>query len=403
MRIACAILPMLMFFGTPLYAASIEIAPQDSLSVDEGIRFSCRPEQLKNIEFDFDSYLKALKIDASFVIKKTDLANGSVRYTLNTPSVDSNTLDLQSRATLKINDEIVFLPSRSEKYRKVSVVSKKEILLALLQHGRLTEFKGDACAINALKDHVGIRQNIAAWAEKLHWTFPNGKRAKWHEKYWTRGTPSLKFPLHEAVADVFLNQNKYSIGCYVGAKLLIMQGVLDYYARIKPDPMQVARLENRLNEDHEALENIEPGGMWRFETDFNQQEINRPGKLVRIEYAVAAKNFIPGDWIYILNTDPISNKKIGYEGSNPIYLGHNKFADYYNDNKHAYSYRQKIDEVYQWRNGVFSRSRDAAKIKPLLPQEMERLSKTPGNGGLMTDLRVFPYYFGHEELPALIE
>jgi hypothetical protein len=207
--------------------------------------------------------------------------------------------------------------------------------------------------------------------------------------------------LHEAIGDVLLNQDKYSIGCYVAAKLLIAHGILDYYARIKQDPMQVERLEFRLNGDQEALENIEPGGMWRFEADFNQQEINRAGKLVRLEYGVAPKNFIPGDWIYILNTDPISHEKIGYEGSNPIYLGRNKFADYYNDNKHAYSYQQKMDEVYQWRNGVFSRSRDAAKIKRLDLQDMERLSKTPIKGGLMTDLRVVPYYFGYEELPVL--
>jgi hypothetical protein len=320
---------------------------------------------------------------------------------LNTPIEDSNTLDLQARAALQIEDEIVFLPGRSGKARKVSVVSKKEILLALLQHGRLTEFKDDACDVHVLKDHIGIRQNIAAWSEKLYWVFPNGRRAKWHKKYWARGTPKPGFPLHEAISDVFLHHSKYSIGCYTVAKLLIAQGILDYYSRIEHDPLQVSRLEIRMNEDKEALENIEPGRMWSFEADFNQQELTRPGKLVRIKYGVAAKNFVPGDWIYILNTDPVSHKKIGYEGSNPIYLGRNKFADYYNDNKHAYSYEQKIDEVYQWRNGVFSRSRDAAKIKQLLPQDMERLSETPDNGGLLTDLRVFPYLFGHEKLPVL--
>lgn len=398
MRFTLLILLSLLLLSTHSYADTTE---QNSLANDQGIRFSCRPEQLKKIEADFDAYLNALNIDATLVIKKTDQANGVVLYTLNTPAEDSNTLDLHSRAALQIKDEIVFLPSRSGKNRKVSVVSKKEILLALLQHGRLTELKGAACDVHVLKDHIGIRQNIAAWSEKLYWVFPNGRRAKWNKKYWTRGTPTPGFPLHEAVADVFLNQNKYSIGCYAAAKLLIMQGILDYYVRIEHDPLQVSRLEIRLNEDKEALENIEPGRMWSFEADFNQQEMSRPGKLVRIAYGVAAKNFVPGDWIYILNTDPVSHKKIGYEGSNPIYLGRNKFADYYNDNKHAYSYEQKMDEVYQWRNGVFSRSRDFAKIKALLPQDMERLSKTPGNGGLMTDLRVFPYHFGHEELPVL--
>ena len=93
--------------------------------------------------------------------------------------------------------------------------------------------------------------------------------------------------------------------------------------------------------------------------------------------------------------------RTGREGSNPIYLGRNKFADYFNDNDHAYTYQQKADEVYQWRNGVFSRSRDFAKIKPLSPPDMERLSRTPEEGGILRDIRVFPYFFGYEALPDL--
>jgi hypothetical protein len=100
-----------------------------------------------------------------------------------------------------------------------------------------------------------------------------------------------------------------------------------------------------------------------------------------------------------LNTDPVSYQRTGYEGSNAIYLGRNKFDDYYNDNHHAYSYLQKLNEVFQWRNGVFNRVRDAAKIQALNDAEIQRLSQRPAHGGLLKSIRVTPYFFAYETLP----
>jgi hypothetical protein len=398
----------LILFSNPIFAETNSpqngqiITEQSSTSTGEGIRFSCKPDQLENIESRMETYLASLGITPDLVVKKVDRTNGVMVYTLNTPNEDSNTLDLKDRAELHIQDEIVRLPTKHGKEKKVHTVSKKEILLALLQHGRLTEFKDGACDVKALKDHVGIRQNIAAWAENLNWVWPDGGPAKWNNKYWKHGTPKPGHPLHEALSDVFINQNKYSIGCYTASKLVIIQGVLDYYRRIKKDPKQQKLLENRLSVDKEPLVDIEPAKMWDFEKGFDPQEFNRPGKLLKIEYGVAPKNLIPGDWVYFLNTDPVTYKKTGYEGSNPIYLGRNKFADYFNDNDHSYTYQQKVDEVYQWRNGVFSRSRDFAKIKPLTPQNIEHLSKPPAKGGILRNIRVFPYFFGYEELPVWV-
>jgi hypothetical protein len=269
-----------------------------------------------------------------------------------------------------------------------------------MQHGRLTEFKGAGCDIVALKDHVGIRQNTTAWAEVLEFGWPEGGPAKWNTKYWNRGTPVPGHPLHVAINDMFLNQKKYEIGCYTATKMVMIQGVLDYYHRVKKDPATVKLIEARLTVDGEPLVNIEPGRVWDFEPEFDAAEHARPGKLLKVQYAVAPKNFVPGDWAYLWNTDPVSYQKTGYEGSNAIYLGRGKFDDYYNDHNHSYSYRQKLHEVYQWRNGVYSRSRDAAKVKPLVAEDYERLSQTPANGGLVLDLRIKPYQFGFEELPA---
>jgi hypothetical protein len=54
--------------------------------------------------------------------------------------------------------------------------------------------------------------------------------------------------------------------------------------------------------------------------------------------------------------------------------------------------------VYQWRN--LSSAVDAAKINRSLEQ-MERMSQPPAQGGILTDMRVFPYFFGYEELPKI--
>jgi len=393
-------------FGIPLCAfansqeQSVSNMQTNAPAIDAGIRFSCEPGRLSLVESGMDAYLQSLRIAPALIVKKSDNTQGTLVYTLNTSADDFNTLDFKQRPELHIKNEVVSLPYRNGQSRNIHTVSKKEILLALLQHGRLTEFSGTACDIEALQEHVAIRQNIVAWAEHLTWIWPDGDAAQWNKKYWIRGTPKPGFPLHEALNDVFLHQQKYSIGCYTATKLVVTQGVLDYFHRIKKSPTRLKLVEDRLAADNDPLVGIEPGRMWDFEKDFDPQDLNRPGKLLKIKADVMPMNFVPGDWSYFLNTDPVTYEKTGYEGSNAIYLGRNKFDDYYNDNNHSYTYLQKLDEVYQWRNGVFSRSRDFAKIKPLTPQDMVRLSKRPDEGGLLNSFRVSPYFFAYEELPA---
>lgn len=366
-----------------------------SPSADEGIRFTCAPDNLGSIKADMDRYLTSLGIAPDLVVEKLDQINGILVFTLNTPKDDFDTLRIKDRPEFAIRDSVIHLPDRNGKTRKVATVSKKEILLALLQHGRLTEFSAESCNIDALKELVGIRQNIVAWSENLNWVWPDGGAAKWNTRYWHRGTPLPGVPLHAAFGDAFKNQSKYSIGCYTATKLVFVQGVLDYYRRVKNNPDRLKQVEARLVLDHDPLVNVEPGKMWSFEKDFDPGEFARPGKILHIQYGVSPKNFVPGDWIYLLNNDPVSANKTGYEGSNAIYLGRNKFDDYYNDNRHSYTYEQKLDEVYQWRNGVFNRSRDAAKIHPLSGKDIEQLGKPPSEGGITMDFRVFPYLLSH--------
>lgn len=368
---------------------------------EDGVRFACSPKQLDGIEPQVAAYLKGLGIDGTMFVKHRAPGGQTLTYTLATPSTDTNTLTLRFRPQFGIEDETVQLPAADGKTRDVVTVSKKEIMLALMQHGRLTEFSGEGCSLEALSDQVGLRQNIVAFAEVLEWQWPDGESASWNAKYWERGTPKANAPVEAALADAFINQGQYGIGCYTASKMVYSHSVLDYYHRVKGDAARANLVKARLMADGEPLVDVEPGSMWSFEKEFDPAEMRRPGKVLKIQYGVAADNFVPGDWSYFLNTDPVTYEKTGYEGSNAIYLGRNRYDDYYNDNEHSYTFEQKIDEVYQWRNGVFSRSRDHDKIRPLTPAEFDHLTQTPAKGGLLLDLRVSPYAFGFEPLPAL--
>ncbi len=243
---------------------------------------------------------------------------------------------------------------------------------------------------------MAARQNTVVWAERLNWQLPDGESAQWHRKYWRKGTLRPGVALHEAVNDAFMHQDKYSLGCYTAAKLVMLQDVLDYYRRIKKDFRKLRQIEALLLADHEPLLNVEPARMWDFEAGYDRQQNDRSGKLPHLQSSIAARNFVLGDWVHILNTDHVSYRKTGYEGSNPIYLGRNRFSDYYNDHAHAYSYREKIDKVFQWRHGVFNSRRDAARIQPLSAQDIERLGAVPAAGGMVTDRRTVPQLFSED-------
>jgi hypothetical protein len=364
---------------------------------DEGVRFTCPRHQLPAIKVGMAEYLKSLAIPEALVVVTERPAEGVLVYTLATPPRDTSTLDFSTRPSMNISTDEVTLSVGPDSTSQVRTVSRQEILLALLQHGRITTLRGSACSVEALVDHVALRQNIVAWSENLRWGWPNGRAAEWNEKYWNHGTPRPGVPLREAIDDAFTNQSAYAMGCYTATKLAIVKGVLDYYDRVRASPVSARLVHERLLADHDPLSDVEPGTVWSFEPEFNPKDASRPGKLLAIARDVSPKNFVPGDWVYFLNTDPVSRQKSGYEGSNAIYLGRDRFDDYYGENNHAFTYAEKLDEVFQWRNGVFSRIQDSVKRKPLDTQDLERLSSSPKAGGLVEEWRLVPEFF---EVPA---
>jgi hypothetical protein len=353
-----------------------------------GIRFECKAETMPVIKKALLAYFKELNIQSHVLV---EINNKDTLYQVSLASSlsDTNTLTLASRPELEIKPETTILPTAFID-TTIQTVSKKEIVLALLQHGRTTIFKNPNCHINALKEHVDIRQNIVSWAQNLQWQWPDGGTARWNQAYWNKGTPVAGHTLTTVFMDVFHQQSKYAIGCYTATKLVIVQGTIDYYHRVKKNLNRTNQLQHRLMADGEPLIDIEPPSMWFFEESFDQKMSIKRGKILDIHHQIPADNFVPGDWAYILNTDKQSASKTGYEGSNALYLGGNQFADFYNDYSQKRSLDEKLDDVYQWRFGVFNRERDFKKIRPLTDTEAASLRQSPSHGGLLFDYRVVP-------------
>ncbi len=357
-----------------------------------GVIFECGPDKLTHLNGQLNTYQQELGIDAS--VYKVYQSESRLRVSLKDPSV-YGTLYLRWNPQYGITEESISLPGK-EGLLEVETVSQREILLALMHEGRETIFKGDACHIDALKEHIQIRQMIVAWSEHLHWSFPDGESAQWNQRYWDQGNLKPKASLDEAMRDFFINPDKCSLGCYTATKIVIIQGILDYFRRVKKDDAMADAIIKRLKSDDDVLVGIEPGAMWSFQKPINLDEQKRLGKLLKIQTQVAPMNFIPGDWVYFVNTDKDSSEKDGYEGSNSIYMGRASFDDFYNDNEHHYLYNEKIQNIYNWRNGVFSRSRHFQRMQILSAEQLHQFGLSPEDGGFLVKNRAIPYFFGFE-------
>jgi hypothetical protein len=379
----------------------------------QGIVFQCEASQLEPIQQEMSAYFKVLKLEETWVNKRPFI--GGIAYTLASSENDSNTLTLRGQKKYAITTEKITLNNQhsatndckkktaKKKVKPIDTVSRKEILLALLQRGRITQFSGQDCSVQRLQEHIRVRQQIVAWSQDLNWIWPNGGSAQWNKRYWNKGTPQPNISPFTALRDSFFSQSKYAIGCFTAAKLVMAHAISDYYLQIKSDQATSTRLSERLLQDDEPLVNIEPGAMWYFESDFDSAEQLREGKLLTLIDEVAGDNFVPGDWAYFLNTDTASYAQTGYEGSNAIYLGNGRFADFYNDSNHSYTLKEKIDEVYQWRNGVFNRIRDQKKIRPLTESAYQELLNTPKQGGLLLPYRATPILFSEHTPRSLYQ
>jgi hypothetical protein len=348
----------------------------------QGVVFECQQSKLAQISLGAKAMLDLAGVPESSWRSRL----GGSRLIFELVDEESSTLNLVKKWGLK-KARIDMGPGVGVK----ETAPKSEIYMAMMVKGRTRIYSGEFCSLDAWKDEVELRQKVVAWASKLSWGWPEGGEAKWNETHWKLGTPvSGVAGVAAALHDAFVTQRQklYAIGCYTATKMVYAHAFIDHYKSKSSKRFALALAS--LASDGEPLVNVEPGHLWSFEDDFDPSELSRDGKAMEALDGVAPKNFVPGDWAYMLNTDKVTYAKIGYEGSNAIYLGSGRFDDYYNDNEHSYSYDEKLNEVWQWRNEVFSRTRDYDKAKPLSSDELERLSLPPEQGGLVLGWRAFP-------------
>ncbi len=50
-----------------------------------------------------------------------------------------------------------------------------------------------------------------------------------------------------------------AIGCYTATKLVVLQGITDYYRRVRPNDQLFKRVVQRIWQNGDPLVNVEPG------------------------------------------------------------------------------------------------------------------------------------------------
>lgn len=377
-----------------LNAAHSDVSKRDTAPQGQGLVFKCSPEAIQNIQADMEKYLTQVGVTEDLYEVSVREGGTFLNYRIKKSEADGNTLNLSRRESLNIQDEVYHLDTAKGEIREVKTVSKKEIVLAVFQVGRTTMMAGSACDTDSFRDFVGIRQNMVAWVQGINWDFPNdSSEQKFNPELWYKdektGFQPRSGKVYQALHDTFINDRTYAMACYDSTILSITHGILDYYYRVKKDHKKFEAVLKDLNYDSKPIAHMIPGKLWSNLPGYNPADDNVRDKILTFAHDVASHNFIPGDWIYVKNVDYVSSEKYGYEGSNALYLGRNYFNDYYNETPNRrFTFEQKINEVYQWRHGVFTSS-DKKKAVAISQDEFQKLLKTPEQGGLLRSHRMF--------------
>jgi hypothetical protein len=363
-----------------------------------GIVFHCSPAETESVKAAMSQYLDAFHWQAGREVLLAESVDGRLlNYRLRTPAADTNTLDLSSRADLSVGvDALVFTrlnrKTCGEETLTLPLVSQKEILAALLSPGRATELRGGQGAVEKLKDHVAIRQNTVRWTQRACWEYAAQKEVVYDPKKWHVGSDGWFLPegvkAHEAVADAFISKTQYKMGCQRACRFIMVQGIMDYYARVKRNEAVLSHLESLA--DGRPINDIAP------------PQVDEPGSAPqRAKYLdrvsnVPWNNWVAGDWGYIRNPDEASRTTIsGYEGSNIIYIGRGVFGVYYCGPK-TRTLDRSLMRVFRWR---YEADNPPPK-QPETPELLEQLRKTPAEGGFLLSHRFVPQMF---ELPGFEE
>lgn len=358
-------------------------APPRARKPVDGILFRGRREAVAQAKIEMRGWLTVLKCPPQIIQLIDTPAGDEAGFTLNTPPADTDTLTLAERLKWAMPVESVTFQDRHDAALSREVVSEAEVLAAMMQHGRTFLFSGDRCSVECLREHVAIRRNIVYWGSRAEWIFPDPFIPRFNTDHWSAlqdGEWTLKpgVSARRAIADAFESRPAYELGCKSACQFIMAHGVLDYFARLRPNAAMLARLESRVDPVHPLTE---------IEAKADKQGvIRRPGRLADRQFHVPWNNWVPGDWGWIKNTDDSSSNEVCAEGANVIYGGGGTFVNYYADGP-LRTLDQSLKRVYGWRFGV--ENPDLAIPAAL----MQQLRGDPRDGGLLRDVRDVPPFF----------
>ena len=316
-----------------------QINPPHSRPISEekpkfsGIQFNCSAEENAKLLGEFDKLFHEFGWTAPPLIKTLVNKKGTqLTFSLNTADSDTSTIDLFQRNEFGIKADLDPFTDRKGKTQNYEVASQKEIIASLLQHGRLSEFDKSFCTFEKFMEHVRLRQNIVKWGVRAMWSFPEDGVTKTNPKKWNEDwslKPGVKSS--DAIADAFIGDYNYEIGCTKACQKIMAQGILDFFKNVKKD--------KAISEHLDTI--TAPYPLDTMEMTVNgdsKKDMVKEGTLVDRHFKVPADHWVPGDWGWIKNPDDESAAENGLEGANIVYIGRGLFVVYYeNDHDRTYS------------------------------------------------------------------
>jgi len=355
-----------------------------------GVVFSGRYEEIAKVKIQMQQLLVQMNWTEGQVQILEGPQGKQVAYVLNSSPGDVSTLELARRPQLGLAPEAIAFRDRHDHERTLSLVSQKEILAAMLQHGRATAFSGENCSVARLQEQLALRQNIVYWGSRADWVFPEDKIYRyniaehWEEMIGDDWTIKPQTRPSQAIADAFVGRFSYQIGCTSACRFIVAHGIFDYFARVQPNPAVLARMEASLDSRRPFLE-MAP-------TVDRQGVVRKEGLFVDRQFDVPSEHWIPGDWGWIKNLDAKSAEELGSEGCNIIYAGGGMFVNYYPE-RPPKTLDQSIKRVYGWQFGI--EEGDLALRADLAKQ----LRQDPRAGGMLRDVRDVPKFFSSASAP----
>lgn len=357
-------------------AATGDHAPS-RLSYNFGVRFTCEKSKLENIKTEMTKLFERFEWSSETFQIVATREGRSLDFQLNLEPEQTDTLNIASRPELKIKDEGLRFKEIDGSETVTTNVSDAQIVASLMNPGRLTEFKGEACSFEDFLNHVATRKAIAASGRMANMRFSGATRTQFNSKYWETETQryfKLKegADLTEALQDALLNRREYDMGCTIATNIISAAGIMNYYKNIKKDEGKATELAQKLGS--KIFDTIEPS--WT----------TGPSPILERQTGVAPRNWIPGDWGYIRNTDKVSAEAAyGDEGKNIIFIGNGTFSKYYLRARPV-TLEFNLKQVYQWRFDASNR----APFDPEWDALILTLEKDPSDGGLLRHVRDVP-------------